>query len=86
MYHACTYALHEHAMGTRGPHVCARTMCHVRAALRLTLAAAYSKACLLHVQWSLLRMSGLLLVILRTKPLHPTGPCPPSYRCGLPLI
>ena len=84
MYNACTYALHEHAMGTRCPHVCARTMRHVRAALHLTLAAAYSKACLLHVQWSLLRMSGLLLVILRTKPLDPTGPSPRRVDVGFP--
>ena len=83
MHHARTYALHEHAMGTRGPHVCARTICHVRAALRLTLAAAYSKACLLHVQWSPLRMSGLLFVILGTT-VCPRAPVLRRVDVGFP--
>ena len=46
----------------------------------------YSKACLLHPQRPPWCMSSLVLVILRAKPLDATGHCPPSCRCGLPLM
>ena len=46
----------------------------------------YSRACLLHPKRPPWCMSSLVLVILRAKPLHAAGHCPPSCPCGLPLM